>query len=111
MSTTALSTTELLRCLLGLGVVLFLLLLLSYCLKKISGFQGQLREGFQLLATYRLGTKEKLTLVKVGGRYLLLGCGAGQINLLYDFGETIPYAFEEQKGASFSTLLQSWTVQ
>ncbi|HHF7366624.1 TPA: flagellar biosynthetic protein FliO [Legionella bozemanae] len=98
---------ELMRIVMGLLLVLLLIIALSWVVKRLHGIQMGSAKGFQSIASMILGPKEKITLLKVGARYLLIGSGSGQITLLYDFGERLPTGFDSINKTSFADLLKS----
>lgn len=98
---------ELIRVVLGLLFILVLILILSWMVKRLHGMRIGSTKGFHTIASMILGPKEKITLLKVGSRYLLLGIGSGQVTLLYDFGEELPEGFYSTAKPSFAELLQS----
>ncbi|KTC89972.1 flagellar biosynthetic protein FliO [Fluoribacter dumoffii] len=98
---------ELIRVIMGLSLVLLLIIALSWVVKRLHGMQIGPARGFQPIATMILGPKEKVTLLKVGARYLLVGSGAGNITLLHDFGEQLPPGFDTQNKPTFADLLKS----
>lgn len=98
---------ELMRIVMGLLLVLLLIIALSWVVKRLHGIQMGSAKGFQSIASMILGSKEKITLLKVGARYLLIGSGSGQITLLYDFGEQLPPGFDSINKTSFADLLKS----
>ncbi|MGM9452495.1 flagellar biosynthetic protein FliO [Legionella bozemanae] len=98
---------ELMRIVMGLLLVLLLIIALSWVVKRLHGIQMGSAKGFQSIASMILGPKEKITLLKVGARYLLIGSGSGQITLLYDFGEQLPTGFDSINKTSFADLLKS----
>jgi flagellar protein FliO/FliZ len=103
--------SELMRIILGLLSVLILILCLSWLVKRLQRVHlGSIR-GFQTIASMILGPKEKIMLLKVGPRYLLLGFGSGHVTLLYDFGEELPTGFESMNKPSFAELLKKAVVK
>ncbi|CAM3112228.1 flagellar assembly protein FliO [Legionella steigerwaltii] len=103
----ALSQGELIRVVMGLLLVLLLIIVLSWVVKRLHGMQMGSAKGFQSVASMILGPKEKITLLKVGTRYLLIGSGAGNVTLLHDFGEQLPSGFDITNKPSFADLLKS----
>ena len=102
-----LNQVEVMRILIGLLLVLLLIMGLSWVVKKLHSVQLGATKGFQLISSMILGPKEKIILLKVGERYLLLGSGSGHITLLHDFGEQMPVGFDAVNKFSFSELLRS----
>ncbi|MCW8397763.1 flagellar biosynthetic protein FliO [Legionella sp. PATHC038] len=104
----ALNQGELIRVVMGLLLVLLLIMLLSWVVRRFHGMHMGSTNGFQSMASMILGPKEKITLLKVGTRYLLVGSGSGNITLLHDFGEQLPPGFEDTLNKpSFAALLKS----
>ena len=96
---------ELLRIALGLLAVIALIILLSWIIKRINHSGLKLGGQFEIIGAMTLGAREKLLLVKVGERYLLLGLAQSSINLLHDFGETMPAGFQAG-GATFGSFFK-----
>lgn len=74
---------------LGLIFILLLIFLFAWILRKMgySQFNGQ--GALSILATLNLGQKEKITLIKVGEKQILIGITASQINTLHVLDEPI----------------------
>jgi flagellar protein FliO/FliZ len=104
----SISHGEMVRVVIGLIAVLLVIACLSWLLKRmnVAGYSGSAK-GFQTIASMMLGPKERISLMKVGTRYLLLGMSAHHINFLYDFGEELPQGFEPDGKAGFSEVLKS----
>lgn len=105
------SHAELIRIVMGLASVLFLIMVLSWVVKRLQGVHVGAAKGFQSVASMMLGPKERITLIKAGSRYLLLGFGSGHVTLLYDFGEELPSGFNSQNKPAFAELLKSAVVK
>lgn len=101
------SHSELMRVITGLLLVLLIIILLSWIVKRLQGTNLSSSTGFQSIASMTLGPKEKVILLKVGERHLLMGVGGGSISLLYDFGEHMPKGFDLENKKSFADLLKS----
>ncbi|CAM3030777.1 flagellar biosynthetic protein FliO [Legionella worsleiensis] len=101
------SQGELLRVFSGLLLVLLVIVLLSWVVKRLHGANFSSSNGLQSLASLTLGPKERILLIKAGTRYLLMGVGSCSVNLLYDFGEELPSGFELNNKATFAHLLKS----
>ncbi|MDI1351446.1 MAG: flagellar biosynthetic protein FliO [bacterium] len=98
---------ELTRVILGLGLVVFIILSLSWLVKRLNKVNLGFNKGYETIATMILGPKEKMMLFKIGGRYLLMGVGSASVNLIYDFGTELPEGFEFKQKATFAELLKS----
>ncbi|MGE6107240.1 flagellar biosynthetic protein FliO [Aeromonas sobria] len=83
-------------------MVIGLILVLGFLLKK-SKLTAQLGGGqMKVIASLPLGYKEKLLVVKVGEQQLLIGVTPQQVNFLYRLEEPLderqPQAFAQQLG-------------
>lgn len=107
----AITQGEIFRLIVGLLFVLLFILLLSWLVKKLNKMHLGMSTGFQPISSMVLGPKERITLLKVGTRYLLLGFGSGNVTLLCDFGEQLPSGFVSMNKPSFAELLKSVIVK
>ncbi|WP_045097424.1 flagellar biosynthetic protein FliO [Legionella fallonii] len=101
------SRNELLRLITGLLMVLLVIVCLSWIVKRLNVVKLSTSKGFQSIASMTLGAKEKIILLKVGERYLLVGVGASTVNTLHDFGEQLPAGFDAENKTTFAELLKS----
>ena len=101
------SHNELMRVITGLLCVLLLIVCLSWIVKRLNVVKLSSSNGFQSIASMSLGPKEKIMLLKVGERYLLMGVGASTVSILHDFGEELPKGFSSDNKPTFSELLKS----
>ena len=94
----------LLQTLLGLGVVIGLILALAWVSRRLSGGHLGNASFMKILAVQPLGTREKIILVDVAGRQMMLGVTPGRIVTLHVFDEPVlPVANAgEQRGANLS---------
>ena len=91
----------------GLFIVLLIIGGLFWLLRRLQGGGFSLQSGMRFISGMSMGSRERLVLVEVGGRYLLLGVTATQINLLCDYGDTMPPGFDTVNKPSFGKALQS----
>lgn len=74
----------------GLAVVVALLLASLWLIKRLSVPRGP-AAGLKLLGGISIGTREKLVLVEIGDKVLVLGVTANQINTLHTLdASTLP---------------------
>ncbi|WP_367274449.1 flagellar biosynthetic protein FliO [uncultured Legionella sp.] len=106
-SNNMISHSELMKVISGLLLVLLIIIVLSWLVKRLQGANLSSSKGFQSIASITLGPKERVMLLMVGERYLLMGVGAGSVTLLYDFGEQLPAGFDLSNKSTFSELLKS----
>nr|WP_226905645.1 flagellar biosynthetic protein FliO [Legionella antarctica] len=101
------SHNELMRVVMGLLSVLLIIICLSWIVKRLNLVKISTSKGFQTIASMTLGSKEKIILLKVGDRHLLMGVGASTVSLLYDFGEQLPAGFHLENKPAFAEFLKS----
>lgn len=103
----AVTHSDVVRILVGLASIVAVIIVLSLIIKRLNLINLSSSKGFQQVASMVLGPKEKIMLLQVGQRYLLMGVGSGTITMLYDFGEQLPQGFGVEEKASFAELLKS----
>jgi len=91
---------------LGLGLVLVvgLILLLAWLVRRVNGV-AVAGQGMKVLAAIPLGQRERAVLVQVGEQQMLLGVAPGRVNLLARFEEPVVDS-AEVRGAAFAERLQ-----
>lgn len=98
---------EWLRMIAGLAFVVIIIFLLSWILKKIQTAGFAYNPIMKIVTGMSLGGREKLMIVEVNGRYLLLGVAQGSVTLIHDFGTEKPSQFENAKNSSFANVLKA----
>lgn len=83
-----LNTGSLMQLLAGLILVVGLIFVLAWLLKRFTGLQGQHRS-LQVVASLSLSAREKLVLVQAGDKQLLLGVAPGRVNLLQSYDQPL----------------------
>lgn len=79
-------TSSIWRLFLALAFLVALIPLVIWGLKRLQGLQHKLSKSeIQIIASQSIGTKEKLILVEVQGKRLLLGATAQSITCLNEF--------------------------
>ncbi|OCH98661.1 flagellar biosynthetic protein FliO [Legionella jamestowniensis] len=91
----------------GLLLVVGVIVLLSWLLRRLNNAGLGNSNGFKVIASMSLGTREKIMLINTGNRFLLLGVTSGSINTLHDFGEELPVGFLSDTKTSFSEFLKT----
>lgn len=84
----------------GLALILVLIYGLSWFVKRFSQGGFMQNSTMKVIAAMPLGTRERLMLVEIGGKQLLLGVTATQINSLHVFDEPVVLPEKEQPMAS-----------
>jgi len=90
--------------LLGLILVVGVILLLAWLLRRVNGIPAQ-GQGMKVLAALPLGQRERAVLVQIGQEQLLLGVAPGRVSLLARFDEPVVDS-AELRGAAFAERLQ-----
>jgi len=67
---------------LGLGLVLVVIFVLAWLMRRVSGVQNS-KAHIKILSAVNVGAKERAVLVEVGNDQLLLGVASGQVSLLH----------------------------
>jgi len=83
--------------LLSLLLVLGLLLLAVYLLRRVNSYAATSGQPLRVLASHSVGTREKVVLLSAGGQQLLLGVAQGSVRTLHVFAE--PVVSESPAGA------------
>lgn len=83
------STSQLANLLGGLTLIIVLIYGLSWFVKRFAQGGFMHNPSMKIVSALPLGTRERLILVDVGGKQLLLGVTASQINTLHVFDEPI----------------------
>lgn len=97
---------EMLRLASGLLLVVLLIIVLAWIVRRLNQAGIGVSGAFRIMACSSLGPREKIMLVKAGERYLLLGVTSGSINTLHDFGEALPPGFQTETHNAFADLLK-----
>ncbi|MFA5678500.1 MAG: flagellar biosynthetic protein FliO [Pseudomonas sp.] len=74
---------------LGLMVVVGLIFLLGYLMRRVGPLAPQGGQHIRLISSYPLGPRDRLALVEVGGQQLLLGISPGRITTLHVLDEPV----------------------
>lgn len=83
------STSSLWRLFLALGLLIAFIPLVIWGLKRLQGLQHKFsKSDIAVVATQSVGPKERILLVEVDGRRLLLGATAHSITCLKELGST-----------------------
>jgi flagellar protein FliO/FliZ len=90
--------------LLGLALVVGLILVLAWLVRRVNGAPAQGR-GMKVLAALPLGQRERAVLVQIGQEQMLLGVAPGRVSLLARFDEPVLDS-AELRGAAFADRLQ-----
>lgn len=101
------SYTDVLRWMLGLVFVLVIFGGLAWLLRKASGFSINQKSQLAVISGLSLGMREKLVLVKVGEKQLLLGVTPGRVDKLMELEGEARLFLEQADDDMFSKKLQA----
>lgn len=91
--------------LLGLLLVIGLIFLLAWLLRRVQQLAPRGGQVIKLLATQALGPRDRLVLVQVGNEQILLGLSAGRITPLHVLKEPVHLADAEPAAPEFAQRL------
>jgi flagellar protein FliO/FliZ len=89
----------------GLLFIVLLIFLIAFLLKKINGGSFVGGQSMEVVAALSVGTREKVVLVDVAGKQILLGVAPGRVSHLKDFDE--PVVVNEERGDDFANKLKN----
>lgn len=98
------SFASLMQLILGLALVIGLILLLAWLLRRFGG-AGFASTGMKIVATLPLSARERVVLVEIGEKQVLLGVAPGRVNLLASYDEAVLDA-KSMQAAPFSERLK-----
>ena len=99
------ASSDLLTVVLGLGLVLALIFGCSWFVKRMGGLPSAGGGTIKVLSVLPVGTRERITLVEVGDKQLLLGVTAHQITTLHTFDEPVVNAADLKNNSEFAQKL------
>ncbi len=99
------SQDQLIQVCLALMAVLALIYALAWFVKRKQGVHGMGNLAMKTVAVLPMGVKEKIILVEVGGKQILLGMTPSNINTLATFDEPI-ISTQAQSSVSFAQKLK-----
>ncbi len=101
------SQDQLIQVTLALAAVLVLIYALAWFIKRSRGLQGMSQLHIKTVAVMPMGVKEKIVLIEIAGKQILLGMTAQNINTLASFDEPIIDTANKQSATkSFSERLK-----
>lgn len=92
---------------LGLLVVLGLIFMLGYVMRRVGPLAPQGGQHIRLISSYPLGPRDRLALVEVGGQQLLLGISPGRITTLHKLDAPVDENATDTAGGDFARKLQA----
>ncbi|TLX59374.1 flagellar biosynthetic protein FliO [Stutzerimonas nosocomialis] len=93
------------KLLLGLLLVIGLIFLLAWLLRRVQQLNPRGAHVIKLISTQALGPRDRLVLVQVGGEQVLLGISAGRITPLHVLKEPVHLPDAEPANPEFAQRL------
>ncbi len=98
---------QLLQLLLGLLLVIGLIFLLAWLMRRVQQIGPRGGQVIKILASQALGPRDRLLLVQVGEEQILLGLAPGRITPLHVMAKPLPLAEGEPVSGAFGQQLMS----
>jgi len=98
-------TAELAKLVVGLAVVIVGVLILARVLARMHGVRGAGHGDLRIVAAVPVGQKERIVLMQVGGRQLLLGVTPAHISRLHELEAPLSSTDEAGVGITASSWL------
>lgn len=83
------SADYILKVTVGLAIVVALIFLLAWLVKRMGSFHLSGNDQFKVLASLVVGQKERLMLVEIAGEQILIGVAPGQVVKVHDVANKI----------------------
>ncbi|WP_339906251.1 flagellar biosynthetic protein FliO [Pseudomonas guineae] len=96
---------QLVQLLLGLLLVIGLIFLLAWLMRRVQQIVPRGGQVIKVMATQALGPRDRLVLVQVGGEQVLLGLTPGNITALHVMQEPVHLPDAEQASTEFAQRL------
>ncbi|MCF7202760.1 flagellar biosynthetic protein FliO [Pseudomonas oligotrophica] len=96
---------QLSKLLLGLLLVIGLIFLLAWLLRRVQHLNPRGPQAIKLVSSQALGPRERLVLVQVGGEQVLIGLSAGRITPLHVLKEPVLLPDAEPANPEFAQRL------
>lgn len=113
-ATTSSPSAGMFKMFVGLAVVLLVLAVISWALKKYMPGVSQQNSIIRVVGGTSLGTRERVVVLEVSGRWIVVGVSAGQMTALADLEAGQSFASQqslsaESSGQNFSGWLKAAT--
>ncbi|MDH5444607.1 MAG: flagellar biosynthetic protein FliO [Gammaproteobacteria bacterium] len=92
----------------GLLLVLGIIFGMAWFIRRMGSFQQVSHGALRILGGVSLGQRERIVLVQVGDKQLLIGLAPGQIRTLHVLEQSVTSnSIKQEQGSSFADRLQS----
>lgn len=108
------ASVSLLKTLLGLAVVLGVVMLVAWLAKRYMPGMGTQTSAVRIVGGVNVGTRERVVVLEIAGRWIVVGVGAGQVNNIANLdpgtpiNTTSPTMPETQVPAGFDKAIPSF---
>ena len=86
--------------LVGLILVIAAILVLAFVMRRVGGIQSRLGSQFRVMGGISVGSRERVLLLQVGERQLLVGVAPGRVQTLHVLEEPIRAEVPPRDGGS-----------
>ncbi len=98
---------NLLQLILGLAAVLLVIGAIAWATRRMGRFQSAAGGGLRILGGLSMGARERVVLVQVGSRQLLLGVAPGRVQTLHVLEENLGETAPGSEASGFAANLQA----
>ena len=84
---TATPSISVFKTILGLAIVLGVMAGLAWLAKRMTGRQGYAQSVARIVGGVSVGSRERVVVVEVGDRWLVVGVASGQVNAIANLGK------------------------
>lgn len=105
-SSPGVNSTDWLKAILGLMAVVALIFAIAWFVKRFTGLAVSNQQQMRIISAIPVGTKERIALIEVADKQLLVGITQHNINLLHSFEEPVVNK-NDKTAVDFSSRLQA----
>lgn len=107
MPANPMAASSLAQLLLGLLLVLALIGVSAWLLRRFNRYQSAAGRDLRILGGLSMGTRERVVLIQVGKQQLLLGVAPGRVQTLHVLADPVSEEIASSAGGGFAERLQS----
>ncbi len=100
------ATDHLLKVTLGLGVIVALIFLVAWVVKRMGYMQFGGNNQFKVVSSLAVGQRERLLVIAIGDEQIMVGVSAGRINKIHELKEHIDTANKAPTTTHFANKLK-----
>ncbi|ARN76446.1 flagellar biosynthetic protein FliO [Oceanicoccus sagamiensis] len=96
----------------GLVLIVFLIITIGWLIRRVGGVPMMGGQAMKVNAVLSLGTREKVVLVDIGDKQVLLGVAPGRISHIQSFDEpVVSNTVNTESSADFSSTIKNLLQQ